>query len=602
MTKLKCHRLALLSLLPVFLLSCASASRKPEEKDKPETKKEEPEKSKQVRPKEHVPAQGLSFDESLVYDSEGPPAAKRSVGAGTRDRVKRPAMATPTRTTTGARAAEVKAASHDDNEEFPFYQEYCKKNASAFTLPLSWDVSQRFVIKVMDEDSNCIPHTRVEVMRKKKVLFSAATQASGEIVLFPLMDLGKKFKSLTKYTVRVKGKYKYTPEKRLDFQVPVVLQEQRKLPARIPVQICFLLDATGSMKDEIQKLKDVIFSIHARIQKLPSNPELEFSTVAYKDVTDDWLVLGRPFTANIDTFQLNLEDVRASGGGDYPEDLGSGLAYTLDSLKWKDNAVMFIFLIADAPPHVDYKTDKDYAWGMKQCRKRGIMLTSVGASGLRPVGEFIFRQMSVITNGRFVFLHYGEQGESEGAATAADPGKVSHHTGSNYNVRRLDDIVVDIITRELGYLTPAGKIVHAFPQPKMESELLDIRIENLLRQVIRPPVNTQAKKVVLTPVESVDGSMNALSEYLWDLAIEKIPEVSSLTVVERKKLEDIMKEHKLDMSGVTETGGASKIGGLLSADYIIFSRLHFLGAVRVCHMRLVDLAQGAMIAAARVKL
>ena len=34
----------------------------------------------------------------------------------------------------------------------------------------------------------------------------------------------------------------------------------------LPVDVAFVMDATGSMGDEIQQLKDVVFSIHSRLR------------------------------------------------------------------------------------------------------------------------------------------------------------------------------------------------------------------------------------------------------------------------------------------------------------------------------------------------
>lgn len=272
-----------------------------------------------------------------------------------------------------------------------------------------------------------------------------------------------------------------------------------------------------------------------------------------------------------------------------------------DSLSWKERAARFVFLMGDAPPHLDYGDSTHYVWAMRQARERGIMIVPVGASGLRARGEFVFRQMGFLTRGPFVFLHYGETGESEGAGTAADPGKVSHHTGSNYEVRRLDDIVVDIIFRELGYGANEAQTVRTYLAPEQEGEMLDVRLENLLLQVVRDDLRLSDKRVVVAPFATEDSSLNALAQYLWEGALEKIPGLSDMTLVERARLEEVLKEHALDLSGVTDAQ-TKDLGTVLSADYLVLSRIHFLGIVRVCHMRLVDCGSGQVLAAGRVKL
>lgn len=508
------------------------------------------------------------------------------------------------RTSSFKREDMLNAASHDDNEEFTFYQQYCNK----FRIPrsMNWKIEERFILKCVDANNKTIPFAKIEIFKKKSVksLFNARTMANGEVILFPYMDLGEDYDNIEDYYAKVNGEKGYVLEKGPESIILLKQNFERDLPETTSLQICFLLDATGSMKDEIDQLKDVIYSIHHRINSNPLKPKTSFSTVAYRDISDDYHYKKFDFTEDIDQFQINLEEIRAGGGGDYPEDMDKGLEVTMDQLSWKKDALKFVFLIGDAPPHLDYNRDKDYVWAMNKAREEGIMICPIGASGLRPIGEFIYRQIGILTNGEFIFLHYGETGESSGSATKADPGKVSHHTGSNYNVKKLDDIVVNIINTELGYITDEKLIVHEVPEVKAEEDFLDTRLENLLGQVFDKKYEEKLKdrKVVISPFTYKDSLFTDLSSYLWETSIEKVQKLSPLQVIERQKMEDILKEHSIDMMGLTEKNGDSDIGKLLSSDYIIFSSLKFLGAIRVCHMRLVDCKSGEVLSAARIKL
>jgi Mg-chelatase subunit ChlD len=503
-----------------------------------------------------------------------------------------------------SRAAEVKAASHDDNEEFAYYLKFCDSTAPYVPLNAPWNVNDRYVLRVVDPDNKPVFGATVSLGKKgMPTAFFAATEASGEVVVFPHMDLGPDYANIRDYSLAVNGKPLDMPAVGADRQlVQIPLDYQRQAPAQLGAQVCFLLDATGSMADEIQQLKDVIFSIYTRLKGLPSQPRLEFSVVAYRDRRDDFLVKGHAFTDNIDTFQAVLEPIEAGGGGDEPEDVDAGLRWTLKELKWKPDATKFIFLVADAPPHLDYGDQEDYLWASRCAREKGIMICPIGASGLPLTGEFIFRQMAILTNGEFVFLHYGESGESDGAGTAADPGKVSHHTGGNYSARRLDDIVVDIVSRELGYLTDDARIVRTCPRPQDESDLLDARVDNLLAQVLHTPASLDKKAVIVAPVAYQDSLLGPLSEYLWNAVLEKTVTVSPLKVIERNRLQEVLKEQAMTLTGAIDPAAESKIGRLLSADYILFSNLQFLGSVRVCHARLVDCANGSVLSASRIKL
>ncbi|MFW5785093.1 MAG: hypothetical protein ACOCW1_02810 [Chitinispirillaceae bacterium] len=497
-----------------------------------------------------------------------------------------------------SRAAEVKAAAHNDNEEFFSYQEFCRKT----DLPLlkkNWNVDERVIIRVVDKDDNPVHNAPVTV-ENGDFSWEAATPASGELVLFPGMDLGDDYHSAN-FTVS-SGSVTSKLEKSPDPAVTLKLGSKRILPQQVPLQICFLVDATGSMGDEIQQLKDVMFSIHSRIVSHPSKPDASFSLVAYRDRGDAFLVKGHPFTSSIDTFQLRLEPLQARGGGDTPEDICAGLQYAMDSLAWHPEAVKFVFMMGDAPPHVDRYPEKNYLWASRTAREKGVRIVSVGASGLPLKGEFVFRQAALLTGGEFVFLHYGETGESSGAGTKSDPGKVSHHTGSNYNSRRLDDIVVDIVSRDLGYLLPPSKVVRVKSDPGDNVELYDLRLTDLLRQVFRKELPLKGKTLVLSPFAVEDTTLGPLSDFLWESALEKTVSIAPVNVIERKKLEQILQENSLELTGLTPESADPKIGKLLSADYLVFSRLHYIGSVRMCHMRLVDCASGRIMSASRIRL
>jgi hypothetical protein len=493
----------------------------------------------------------------------------------------------------------VKAAAHDDNEEFAAYQEYCRNNQ--FPLNAKWKIDERYILKIVDKNEKPISGVKIGIEKQKKSIWNAVTPASGEIVMFPYMDFGSEYSSIRDYSLKIKGK-NYAIEPGQDSYITVKLQTEPGVCSSIPLQICFLLDATGSMGDELQILKDVIFSIHSRLLAHPAHPEIEFSVVAYRDQGSKYVVKGFPFTKDIDTFQIQLESITAAGGGDEPEDLDTALQYVIDSLSWKDDAAKFTFIIADAPPHLDYNYKKDYMWAARKAREQAIMITPIGASGLKALGEFIFRQIAVLTNGEFVFLSYGEKGESDGAGTVSDPGKVSHHTGNNYNSRRLDDIVLDIITKELGYLVSDPKLVLENRKPEDESDFLELRLTDLIQQVFRSNLPLQGKTVALAPFYAADTMLKATSEFLWESALEKTIQVAPVKVLERVRLEELLKENALELTGLTIENPDPKIGKMLSADFMTFGKVQYIGAVRVCHMRLVDCQTGSVLSAARIKL
>jgi hypothetical protein len=138
--------------------------------------------------------------------------------------------------------------------------------------------------------------------------------------------------------------------------------------------------------------------------------------------------------------------VQAHGGGDTPEALNEALHEVVHRLSWRQQAARMVVLVADAPPHLDYGGPQ-YDRDMQAALAKGIKLFAVGASGLDPVGEYIYRQMAQYTAGRFVFLTYREAHHP-----GSGPGTQTPHDVKQYSVQTLDRLVVRLVSEELARL------------------------------------------------------------------------------------------------------------------------------------------------------
>jgi len=113
-------------------------------------------------------------------------------------------------------------------------------------------------------------------------------------------------------------------------------------------------------------------------------------------------------TDNIDEIVDNLDRIEADGGGDYAESLTEALHATVHDLNWDMEAKVsrLVFLIADAPPHLDYPDDYDYVEEYQMAQEKGIAVHAIGASGLDEEGERIFNEIAAGTGGQFQWLAY----------------------------------------------------------------------------------------------------------------------------------------------------------------------------------------------------
>ena len=212
------------------------------------------------------------------------------------------------------------------------------------------------------------------------------------------------------------------------------------------LDLVFMVDATGSMGDEIDKLKTSMRAMAQQIAQLPGQPDICYGLVAYRDRGDVFLTRAHDFTNDLGAFQGLLARIHAQGGGDIPEALNEALHEVVHGLSWRVDAARMVVLVADAPPHLDYGGPQ-YDVDMQAALAKGIKVFAVGASGLDPVGEYIFRQIAQYTAGRFVFLTYKNAANPAGGA-----GTQTVHDVKNYSVQTLDRLVVRLVREEMARL------------------------------------------------------------------------------------------------------------------------------------------------------
>jgi len=337
----------------------------------------------------------------------------------------------------------------DDNALFEKYLDYIR---SYYGPPVhAVDVSERHIISVRDAQGLPVLGAHVSAFANGELVFEGRTTATGQALIHP-RALGLQAGSAVAVRVEKDGAVNETGFTSGQAGHHVVqLEHGGRADAPVALDVLFLIDATGSMGDEIDKLKASILEISAQIDALPSRPAVRFGMVTYRDRGDAYVTQAYEFTPDVQAFQADLREVQAGGGGDTPESLNEGLHRAIWDVEWRSGeTVRLVFLVADAPPHLDYAQDFDYAQEMVEAVRRGIKIIPIASSGLEDQGEYIFRQLAQVTLGRFVFLTYAEAGQP-----SSGPGTETDHSVApqDYTVDVLDSLIVHLVTEELAALS-----------------------------------------------------------------------------------------------------------------------------------------------------
>ncbi len=122
------------------------------------------------------------------------------------------------------------------------------------------------------------------------------------------------------------------------------------------VDACFALDTTGSMSSMIDAAKEKIWFIANEIARAPSRPHVRLCLLAYRDRGDAYVTRHFDLTDDLDSIYQALMELEANGGGDGPEAVNQALLETVTKSSWSagEDTLRVVFLVGDAPPHLDY--------------------------------------------------------------------------------------------------------------------------------------------------------------------------------------------------------------------------------------------------------
>jgi len=307
------------------------------------------------------------------------------------------------------------------------------------SMPSSWSFynNNRISVQVVGTDSMPIIDALVKLKRDGTTLFSARTDNKGTVELWLDLFQINPESGFSKLAIDINNGSSITSN------VKPYKEGINKivLPAMTvdnKIEISFVVDATGSMGDELEYLKTELLDVISKVKNSNPNSMVSTSSVFYRDEGDDYVTKISNFTVDNRVTTNFIKNQSAGGGGDFPEAVHSALDKAVNELQWSSKAkTRLLFLLLDAPPHHDNAVIANIQASILKASEKGIKIIPITASGIDKETEFLMRFMAISTNGTYVFItNHSGIGNNHLEATVGQ-----------YQVEQLNNLMVRLINK-----------------------------------------------------------------------------------------------------------------------------------------------------------
>ncbi len=296
----------------------------------------------------------------------------------------------------------------NDFSKWKLWQDLTTNDLAYFQNTWKFSPKGRYTVQLMNKEKIPLVDAVVKLLDDQdQIIWSSKTDNTGkaelwETIQFPLDSLRPTAK---KIHVEYRGITK-TIRKAKPFNKGLnTLVLDADCEASYAVDIAFVVDATGSMQDEIDYLKLEINDVIYQAKQMNDQLTMRFGNVFYRDHGDQYVTKHQDFTKVLSSSSAFIEEQFADGGGDGPEAVEDALSVAIDTLSWSEDArARILFLVLDAPSHNNSKIQRKLKALSQKAAAKGIRIVPITGSGIDKSAEYLMRSISLTSNGSYVFL------------------------------------------------------------------------------------------------------------------------------------------------------------------------------------------------------
>ncbi len=327
----------------------------------------------------------------------------------------------------------------NDFSKWKLWQDIVSSELSSYQTAWGISPSGRYSVQVTTENGLPIANALVKLLLNSVTLFETRTDNTGKAELWlTIKNETPKVNGDLSMEVSYNGKVSKIKRIKESKDGLNALKLSVNCEMSENVDVAFVVDATGSMGDEIgfiqAEMTDIIFKSKQISEKL----NFRFANVFYRDEggNEEYVTRTFPFNRVLTEATNFINHQGANGGGDYEEAVELALEEAINKLEWSETArTRILFLVLDAPPHLTAVRIAKLQTLINEAARKGIRIVPIGASGINKSTEYLMRCLALGTNGTYTFLtNHSGIGESH-----IEP------STDTYDVEKMNDLMVRII-------------------------------------------------------------------------------------------------------------------------------------------------------------
>lgn len=374
-------------------------------------------------------------------------------------------------------AGQLTAGELHDFSKWELWQDIAESDLEAYQKAWKINPKHRYAVQLVGELGKPLVNVKVLLKDGAQTIWESFTDNTGKAELWANLFADQQMSNTLSIHVEVDGK-SYPFKSVTTFHQGInMLKVPTYCDLSDAVDIAFMVDATGSMGDEIHYLQAELADVIDKVKDTLPGLTLRTGSIFYRDKGEEYLTRTSPLQGDLKPTLDFIKKQAAGGGGDYPEAVEEGLERALKELDWNPKArARLLFMVLDAPPHQDDSTVNKMTKLTQLAAAKGIRIIPVVASGINKSAEYLFRSIALATNGTYVFL-------------TDDSGIGNPHikpTTDNWEVEKLNDLMV--------------RLVYQFSYaPDCNEEMIEENIADLWPNPIRARPNAATEQWRLFP-------------------------------------------------------------------------------------------------------